>query len=276
MYVQARRQFKPQYGLIVPRFPHSPHRELRSVTIWLQNKRQLIKKNAAKANSTGSPAPSLASRPSTPAASASHQSEGSSQTLTSPTPSETDIPSSSQPESRPTLERVASLSEYPTPSRPVTINDTQEAQPIWKHMPSSPLASPPRSSSTKLPNRAYNSGQVLHKVAGRPYPPITRTSSVDSAVTSVSSTSSRRKRDSERASYLKPGYTLEWACAQATKRQEDEALTGVMTEDGTVSRERIVSSHPSDLTCAHEEDSKPTEDEMQAALALCGLLQLCR
>ncbi|KAG8996539.1 hypothetical protein FRB94_008210 [Tulasnella sp. JGI-2019a] len=258
--------------------------ELRSVTIWLQNKRQLIKKNASKGSPSGTPAPSIPSRPSTPSVSASNPSDATrSRTLTPPAPCDSDNKPTIKLEKRPSLECVASLSEHPTPGRDMAIKTEHEAQqPIWKHMPSSPLGSPPRPVSSRLLSRSRDSASVLRKAAGRPYPaPLTRTSSVDSAVTSVSAPSSRRNRETERASYLKPGYTLEWACAQATKRQvkeeliEEQVIKMEEETDGASSVACPVSSPVSDATSRSEARSKPTEDEMQAALALCGMLQCC-
>ncbi|KAG8863083.1 hypothetical protein FRB96_009263 [Tulasnella sp. 330] len=259
--------------------------ELRSVTIWLQNKRQLIKKNATKDSPSGTPAPSLPSRPSTPAVSARNSNPSdaaSSRTLTPPATSETDTIPPTKLGNHPSLERVASLSEHPTPARDITIKielDSAKEEPIWKHMPSSPPGSPPRPVPSKLPNRSKDSAPAIRKVAGRPYPaPPSRTSSVDSAVTSVSASasSSRRKRETERASYLKPGYTLEWACAQATKRQElvEDQVVKVGDEAGVQPIGCSASSPLSDATShISETGPKPTDDEMQAALALCDMLE---
>lgn len=225
--------------------------ELRSVTIWLQNKRQLIKKNAKasaqdpSSSGSGSSTPTSASSP--PA-----------RATESPAPSEEERPTT-RARARPSLDRVASLSEYPSPVRPITHKNTsQPEQPLLSHMPSSPPDSPPRPSSA-VPTRSSSRVRNLHKTAGRPYPTLSRTASVDSAVTDVSSasssttaSSSRRQREAERAKLVKPGMTLEWACAQAAKRPShgDEEMKPVVKE----------------------EDVEASSDEMQAALALCGLL----
>ncbi|KAG8906053.1 hypothetical protein FRB99_007710 [Tulasnella sp. 403] len=232
--------------------------ELRSVTIWLQNKRQLVKKNAkasAEARSSAS-TPSSAGSP-----------ESAPQRITaSPSPEDDMTRAPLLP--RPSLDRVASLSEYPSPVRPVNSKSSEETQPLWNHMPSSPPTSPPPPVSTKAVSRVRSSNGVLHKTSGRPYPPLSRTASVDSATTCVSSTSTSRQRDTERAKYIKPSLTLEWACAQAAKRQvkEDDATHAI--EDNVMIQRSLSQAS----TVTEPEDVSASPDEMQAALALCGLL----
>ncbi|KAG8935937.1 hypothetical protein FRC03_003774 [Tulasnella sp. 419] len=243
--------------------------ELRSVTIWLQNKRQIVRKNALAAQAARSSSNNTPISANTPD---SRDTSATSSAASSPAPEDPVEPEQEDATSRPSLDRVASLSEFPSPARQVHQKDSPE---IWNHMPSSPPSSPPPESTRPTIHRYRSSPYVLHKTISRPYPQqLSRTLSVDSAATATS-TASAKDRDRERSRYLKPNYTLEWACAHAAQRHSshDGEASDVPPEE--LRDESVTPVSDGTASTKVEEDGKSvsaTNEEMQAALALCGLL----
>ena len=111
-------------------------REIKSVTIWFQNKRQTERKSAANANNMNTGQTSSNAMPGITSTMHTFSINGMSRT-TSPSPSAT-----SKNIACPSLDRVASRSELrvAAPRTPSRRHNPSGA--IWENMPSSPLAAP--------------------------------------------------------------------------------------------------------------------------------------
>ena len=114
------------------------HREIKSVTIWFQNKRQTERKSAATSNANNNNHPSSNVMPDITSTMHTFSLDGTSRTA-SPSFSTTSKGTSN---SRPSLDRVASRSELRVAAPRTPSRRHNPAGAIWENMPSSPLAPP--------------------------------------------------------------------------------------------------------------------------------------
>ncbi|KAJ2917829.1 hypothetical protein MD484_g2539, partial [Candolleomyces efflorescens] len=248
--------------------------EIKSVTIWFQNKRQTERKSAANRESAASSrtvSPSFSSGP------------GSSSRCTSALGP------------RPSLDRVATRTEmrnHPrTPTRRHTMSEGVSKDAIWDHMPSSPLvpASPAASEYIDFSKQARSKRSLEWACAAARISDKDHTSSHKSShhhphSPTASSSSSHRHRTVHRQKYepsSRPDMTPKGAPVdlEVTDDESDEAITppstwgrddarwnGPQPAHGTVGR-KAMNPYPSSQTPVVVDD----DDMMKAALALCGL-----
>ncbi|EKM84246.1 hypothetical protein AGABI1DRAFT_110805 [Agaricus bisporus var. burnettii JB137-S8] len=226
--------------------------EIKSVTIWFQNKRQTERKSAA-GNHGSFNSPPLTHQPTTR--------RTSSPTLTNRT-------STSQTSSRPSLDRVASRSELRapaprTPSRRLDPNATP-----WDNMPSSPIVDPNSPPAREFVEFGKKRRTLEWACAAARLAEKDGVRQAGAGPVPTSPSSSRpRTRDRQR-----PRADLE-----STDEEEDEIITPPGTWCGDARwapdsrNDGVIVAHPPPKN--HESIKKQDDDEeiMKAALALCGL-----
>lgn len=244
--------------------------ELRSVTVWFQNKRQTERKSALVSTSTTSGLPMSASQPSS---SLTRPKIGSSST-SSNRYSHSRLRTQSLT-ARPSLDDVASRSEYRAqPSTPPrkSLSSSSQGYALWENMPSSPIEPPSNSpEATRVFVEFGRKGKLKR----------TRTLEWACAAARLSDRKSHHghhKRE-ERDDLDQSNLGLVYDDGGDTEPDEDhEAVTPFHSfrRDGVNSTPSVMSEDRQETPRKDSgEKSKAGHDEetMNAALVLCGLRQ---
>lgn len=260
------------------------YREIKSVTIWFQNKRQTERKSAANTNTLNTGHTSSNAMPNTAGTMHTFSINGMSRT-TSPSLSATSKGTSNS--SCPSLDRVASRSELrvAAPRTPSRRHNPSGA--IWDNMPSSPLAppvSPPPQEfidfgKNTRTRRTLEWACAAARVAEKDGHSSVMNPGPDTSSSTLKTTSGRSKGRTIRREHshngtgsVRPRQDYEEESAMDVELTDDDEDHEAITPPSTWGKEDLRWRTPAEEGATSNLPKGVDDDDMfKAALALCGL-----